>query len=83
MYSLYKNKEIKNKIKRTIGKIEKEKLYAFFSELLNEIKYPLHKKENTELMFKRIMGRAIPSKWEYHTLMGVFSKTLDKIRKQK
>jgi hypothetical protein len=26
------------------------------------------------------MGRAIPSKWEYHTLMGVFSKTLEKIK---
>ena len=83
LYSLYIKKESKKKIKRTIGKIEKEKLYAFFSELLDEISYPLHKKENTEVMFKRIMGRAIPSKWEYHTLMGVFSKTLDKIRKKK
>jgi TrmH family RNA methyltransferase len=83
LYSLYINKESKKKSKRIIGKIEKEKLYTFFSGLLNEIDYPLHKKENTEVMFKRIMGRAIPSKWEYHTLMGVFSKTLEKIRKQK
>jgi tRNA C32,U32 (ribose-2'-O)-methylase TrmJ len=36
--------------------------------------------ENTEIMFKRIMGRAMPSKWEYHTLMGVFSKSLEKIK---
>ena len=83
LYSLYINKELKKKSKRTIGKIEKEKLYAFFSDILDGINYPSHKKENTEIMFKRIMGRAIPSKWEYHTLMGVFSKTLDKIRKQK
>ena len=65
------------------GTIEKEKLYNFFSEILNEINYPQHKKENTEIMFKRIMGRAIPSKWEYHTMMGVFSKTLDKIKDKK
>jgi TrmH family RNA methyltransferase len=83
LYSLYINKELETKSDRTIGKIEKEKLYNFFSEILDEINYPSHKKENTEVMFKRVMGRAIPSKWEYHTLMGVFSKTLENIRKNK
>jgi len=67
--------------KRKIGKIEKEKLYDFFSDLLDEIDYPLHKRENTEIMFKRIMGRAMPSKWEYHTFMGVLNKALNKIKK--
>jgi TrmH family RNA methyltransferase len=69
--------------KRIIGNVEKEKLYNFLSQLLEEINYPDHKKENTELMFKRIMGRAIPSKWEYHTLMGVLSKSLEKIKDKK
>jgi len=82
LYSLYIKKKSKIK-KRTIGKIEKEKLYSFFSDLLKEINYPEHKKENTEIMFKRIMGRAMPSKWEYHTLMGVFSKILEKIKNKK
>ena len=82
LYSLYIEKKSKIK-KRTIGKIEKEKLYSFFSETLKEINYPEHKKENTEIMFKRIMGRAMPSKWEYHTLMGVFSKSLEKIKNKK
>lgn len=80
LYSLYVKRKTAQKEKRTIGKIEKEKLYDFFSELLNEINYPQHKKENTEIMFKRIMGRAMPSKWEYHTLMGVLSKSLEKIK---
>ncbi len=31
-------------------------------------------------MFKRIMGRAMPSKWEYHTLMGVLGKATEKIK---
>jgi TrmH family RNA methyltransferase len=80
LYSLFVKRKTASKERRTIGKIEKEKLYNFFSELLNEINYPRHKKENTEIMFKRIMGRAIPSKWEYHTLMGVLSKSLEKIK---
>ena len=83
LYVLYAKNLFTLKEKRHIGKIEKEKLYEFFSNLLEEIKYPQHKKENTEIMFKRIMGRAIPSKWEYHTLMGVFSKTLENIKRNK
>jgi TrmH family RNA methyltransferase len=79
LYSLYVKRNIIPKEKRTIGKIEKEKLYDFFSELLNKIDYPQHKKENTNIMFKRIMGRAMPSKWEYHTFMGVLSKSIAKI----
>jgi len=83
LYSLYISKKSESKQTITMGKIEKEKLYNFFSELLKEINYPTHKKENTEIMFKRIMGRALPSKWEYHTLMGVFSKTLEKLKNKK
>ena len=79
LYSLFVKKESK-RTKKIINKLEKEKLYLFFSDILKEINYPKHKKENTEIMFKRIMGRAMPSKWEYHTLMGVFSKTLEKMK---
>jgi len=80
LYSLFIQSKKVSKDKRTIGKLEKEKLYDFFSELLTEINYPQHKRKNTEIMFRRIMGRAIPSKWEYHTLMGVLSKTLEKTK---
>jgi TrmH family RNA methyltransferase len=83
LYYLYIKKEYIPKEKRNIGKFEKEKLFGFFSNLLEEINYPEHRKENTKIMFKRIMGRAMPSKWEYHTLMGVFSRTLEKIRDKK
>ncbi len=80
LYTLYISKKKQYMTKRTIGKIEKEKLFTFFSDLLDQINYPEHKKENTKIMFKRIMGRATPSKWEYHTLMGVLSGSLDKIK---
>ena len=83
LYTLYVKKTFLSKEKRRIGKIEKEKLFDFFSSLLEEINYPEHKKENTKVMFRRIMGRAMPSKWEYHTLMGVLSKTLEKIKEIK
>jgi len=81
LYTLYIKREFAPKERRDIGRIEKEKLYEFFSLLLEEINYPKHKKENTEIMFKRIMGRAMPSKWEYHTLMGVIGKATEKIKK--
>lgn len=83
LYSIYIRNIYQPKKKRIIGKTEKEKLFSFFYNILDEIDYPKHKIENTNLMFKRIMGRAMPSKWEFHTLMGVLSKTLEKIRNNK
>jgi tRNA/rRNA methyltransferase len=81
LYALYLKKTVIPKRRRPMGTVEKVKLYEFFGQLLDDIEYPPHKKEHTKIMFKRIMGRAMPSKWEYHTLMGVFSKTLGKIKR--
>lgn len=83
LFSLFVNIDKKNSKKRTLNRIEKEKLFSFFSKLLDSIDYPEHKKENTKIMFKRIIGRAMPSKWEYHTLMGVISESTERIRKNK
>jgi len=82
LYSLYLRKAYIPKRRRPMGLLEKKKLNEFFGQLLDDIDYPPHKKEHTKIMFKRIMGRAIPSKWEYHTLMGVLSKTLGKIKRR-
>jgi TrmH family RNA methyltransferase len=83
LYTLFIKQKFEPKEKIKIGNIEKEKLHNYFSILLKEINYPEHKLEKTEIMFKRIMGRAMPSKWEYHTLMGVFSKSIEKIKNKK
>jgi tRNA/rRNA methyltransferase len=80
LYSIYLRKACIPERRRPIGSIEKTKLFEFFAQLLNDIDYQPHKKEHTKILFKRLMGRAIPSKWEYHTLMGVLSKTLGKIK---
>lgn len=71
--------------KRTpIDNLEKNHLYEAFSDLLDEIQYPEHKYEKTKIMFKRLMSRSIPSKWEYHTLMGVLRTAVKQLqRKQK
>ena len=83
LFNIFVNKTERNTKKRKLDPIEKEKLFSFFSELLENIDYPEHKKENTNLMFKRLMGRAMPSKWEYHTFMGVLSGSIQKIKKSK
>lgn len=56
---------------RIAGELEKEKLYEYFAMLLDVIDYPPHKKEKTKVMFRRLIGRAVPTTWEFHTLMGV------------
>lgn len=63
---------------RVAGELEKEKLYEYFSMLLDSIDYPPHKKEKTKLMFRRLMARSVPSTWEFHTMMGVFDGAVKK-----
>jgi len=62
--------------------LEKEKLYEFFRELLVATNHPKHKMERTEVMFRRLIGRAVLSNWEYHILMGVLSDTAKKLREK-
>lgn len=82
LYSIYRKKASIPQRRRVIGSLEKQKLFEFFAQLLDDIEYQPHKKQHTKIMVKRIMGRAMPSKWEYHTLMGVLSKTLGKIKQK-
>jgi tRNA/rRNA methyltransferase len=55
----------------TAAPMEKEKLNEFFDELLDSIDYPAHRRKNTKLMWRRMMGRTVPTKWEFYTLAGV------------
>jgi tRNA/rRNA methyltransferase len=60
---------------------EKELMYRFFSDLLDEIDYPEFRREKTDVMFRRMMGRAVPTRWEYYTIMGVLGDAAKKIRR--
>ena len=51
---------------------EKARMFDFFGDLLDAIEYPDNRRDMTTVMFRRMMGRAIPTKYEYNTIMGVF-----------
>ena len=55
---------------------ERAKFYDTFTALLDLINYKEHKKKKTEAMFKRLVGRAMLTKWEFYTLMGEFRETV-------
>ncbi|WMW25545.1 RNA methyltransferase [Methanolobus sediminis] len=49
-------------------------LYEHLAELLDDIDYPEHKKEKTNLMLRRIFGRSCLLSREIHTLHGILRK---------
>jgi len=71
LYQLYSDHTEMPVRRRNLDQVEKTHLYDAFKMLLESIDYPIHKREKTTVMFKRIMTRSMPSKWEYHTFMGV------------
>lgn len=62
---------------------EKEQIFEFFDDLLDAIDYPMHRRDDTSTMFRRMMGRAVPTKYEFNTIMGVFGDATRTINKQK
>ena len=58
---------------------ERSKLMELFVAYLEAIEFPSFKRKNAITMFKRIVGRADISKWEFYTLMGVFARAIKKI----
>jgi len=77
-YEIYlkmrENQEIEEK--QVAESLELDLLNSRFSTILDIINFPEHKKKNTEVMFRRIMGRAVLTKWEYHSMMGVFRRII-------
>lgn len=65
------------------SEVEREKLNEFFMELLKAIDYPEFRRERTGIMFRRLMGRAVPTKWEFYTIMGVLKDATEMIRRKK
>jgi TrmH family RNA methyltransferase len=51
---------------------EKEFMFAFFENLMDAVGYPEARRSDTSVMFRRMMGRSIPTKYEYNTIMGIF-----------
>jgi len=60
---------------------EREKLHSTFADLLRSTEYPPHKFDRTRVMFRRMVGRAMPTKWEFHALMGVYARAVKRIQR--
>ncbi len=65
---------------RDSSALEREKLVETFTDLMDALNYPPHRRDNTEILFRRMVGRSLPTKWEFHTLMGVLSGAVRRIR---
>lgn len=80
LYELYVGKAMKKGTRPASG-FEKEKLQEALADLLEATAYPAHKKARTKIMFRRMIGRAAPSAWEFHALMGVFQRATNRIKR--
>ena len=78
LYELFMNKAKVWK-PTTSSEFERGKLIELFERYMDTIEFPSFKRRNAVTMFKRIIGRADVSKWEFYTLMGVFSRAVKKI----
>lgn len=67
--------------RREASGFEKERLHEAFADLLVATDYPVHKRARTSVMFRRLLGRAAPTKWEFHALMGVLQRATKRIHR--
>ncbi len=71
-----------NETREALGS-EKEALHRHFKGLLEAVDYPNHKRNVSERIFRRVIGRAGVSGREAHTLTGILKKADDKIKGRK
>jgi TrmH family RNA methyltransferase len=55
---------------------EKEILFRAFDHVLSTVYLPEHRVEPTRTMFRRLVGRAALTRWEYHRMMGAIAAIL-------
>ncbi|MCL2148412.1 MAG: RNA methyltransferase [Methanomassiliicoccaceae archaeon] len=79
MYELFQVGHVPNR-PEPAERLEKDYMFGFFEDLLDAIDYPERRRGDTSVMFRRMMGRSIPTKYEYNTIMGVFGDASKIIR---
>ena len=80
LYEIFASGYSEERKERNIGYTEKKTMYRYFEEILDLIEYPSHKLERMKVVFRRVMGRAKLTIWEYHTLMGVMSEIVRRLK---
>lgn len=83
LYEIFQTKKHRSSRNPVSSEEERELLYKYFAQLLAAIDYPDFRRENTEIMFRRMMGRSVPTKWEFYTIMGVIGDAAKLIEKGK
>lgn len=74
----YELTESKHHVKRPrqASREETDKMLEFVERILVHLDLPEHRRRTTMLTFRKLLGRAMMSRWEYHRLMGVFNGAL-------
>ncbi|MCQ2078694.1 MAG: RNA methyltransferase [archaeon] len=70
LYEMFQAEKTPKRCEPADGR-EKELMFQFFGDLLEEIGYMEARREMTTVMFRRMLGRSIPTKYEYNTVVGV------------
>ena len=84
LYELYKHRDTKPKKvspQKSTG-AEKEKFLQHFKDLMEAVDYPDQKRARAEVLFRRMVARSEPTKWEFHTLMGVLSRAIKALERE-
>src|SRR5438067_8858164 len=55
---------------------EKDILFATYRHLNAALGFKEHRVDQADMMFRRVIGRAGLTSWEYHRLMGAMSRSL-------
>lgn len=58
---------------------EREILFSSWSHLNENLGFKKHRIEQADMMFRRVLGRAGVTAWEYHRLMGTLSRSMKRL----
>lgn len=82
MYEMYQADNVPRKT-LPANREQKERMFSTFDDLMGEVAYPVNRRHGTKVMFRRMMGRSIPSEYEFRTIMGVFADAVRIMRNGK
>ncbi len=86
LYEIYKwiyKLERKTKEYKLATRREREILVKYVIELMKEVGIQEYRHKTAEIIFRRALGRAYITKREYFTLIGVFRKAVEELKKRK
>ena len=82
-YEIWKGTvDVETRYSRRIEGMEKETLIEHYCRLMEASSIPVHKRPISEINFRRMLSRAAPTKREFYSLMGTFSRAMDYKRKR-